>query len=143
MVGMATAEEPMSNANIALVQNLYTAFGKGDMPALLAGMAADIDWHSGGRASDFPGFGPRKGHGAVQDFFKIIADNNDFAHFTPREFYAADDKVFVLGDYAITLKKTGKKMESDWAHIFTIRNGKVTRFREFLDTAQAAEAYRG
>ena len=49
----------------------------------------------------------------------------------------------MLGDYAITLKKTGKKMESDWAHIFTIRDGKVTRFREFLDTAQAAEAYRG
>ena len=115
----------MSNANVAIVQNLYAAFGKGDMPALLAGMAADIDWHSGGRAEDYPGFGPRKGHAEVQEFFKIIADNNEFAHFTPREFYAAEDKVFVLGDYALTLKKTGKKFASDWAHIFTIRDGKV------------------
>ena len=79
----------------------------------------------------------------MQDFFKIVAENNDFAHFSPREFYAADDKVFVLGDYAITMRKTGKKVESDWVHVFTIRGGKVSGFREFLDTAQAAEAYRG
>ena len=133
----------MSSANIALVQDLYAAFGKGDIVSLMNGMTPDIHWHSGGRASDYPGFGPRKGHAAVQDFFKIVAENNDFAHFSPREFYAADDKVFVLGDYAITMRKTGKKVESDWVHVFTIRGGKVSAFREFLDTAQAAEAYRG
>jgi ketosteroid isomerase-like protein len=132
----------MSNANVALVQSLYAAFGKGDVGTILNGLSADVDWHSGGRASDYPGFGQRKGQNAVKEFFQIIADNNDFAHFSPREFYAADDKVFVLGDYALTLKKTGKKMASDWAHVFTIRNGKVVKFREFLDTALAAEAYR-
>lgn len=133
----------MSKSNIDLVQHLYGAFGRGDIPALMSDMSADIAWHSGGRASDYPGFGPRKGHAEVQEFFKIIADNNDFVHFTPRNFYAADDKVFVLGDYEITLRKTGKKMASDWVHIFTIRDGKVTGFREFLDTALAAECYRG
>ena len=79
----------------------------------------------------------------MQEFFKIIADNNDFQHFTPREFYATDDKVFVLGDYAITLKKNGKKFATDWIHVFTIKGGKVATFREYLDTALAAEAYRG
>ena len=133
----------MSNANIALVQSLYAAFGKGDIATIIYSLTPDVAWHSGGRATDFPGFGPRKGQKAVEDFFKIIADNNDFSHFTPGDFYAADDKVFVLGDYAITLKKTGKKFASDWVHIFTIRGGKVTAFREFLDTALAAEAYRG
>ena len=131
------------SSNIELVQQLYAAFGKGDTPALLNSMTADVVWHSGGRASDYPGFGPRKGHKEVQEFFTIIAENNDFVHFTPREFYAADDKVFVLGDYELTLRKNGKKFASDWAHIFTIRDGKVTGFREFLDTALAAECYRG
>jgi ketosteroid isomerase-like protein len=133
----------MSKSNVDLVQQLYGAFGKGDIPTLMNSMSDDIAWHSGGRASDFPGFGPRKGHAEVQDFFKIIAENNEFSHFTPREFYAAGDKVFVLGDYALTLRKSGKKFASDWAHIFTIRDGKVTGFREFLDTALAAECYRG
>jgi ketosteroid isomerase-like protein len=133
----------MSNANIAFVQSLYAAFGKGDVATIINGLTPDVDWQSVGRPSDYPGFGPRTGHGAVQEFFRIIADNNDFAHFSPREFHAADDKVFVLGDYAMTLKKTGKKFASEWCHVFTIKNGKVTKFREFLDTAQAAEAYRG
>ena len=133
----------MSNANIAFVQSLYAAFGKGDVPTIINGLTPDVAWHSGGRERDFPAFGPRKGQKAVEEFFKIVGDNNDFHHFTPREFYAVDDKVFVLGDYAMTLKKSGKDYESDWAHIFTIKGGKVANFREFLDTAKAAEAYRG
>jgi ketosteroid isomerase-like protein len=133
----------MSNANITLVQNLYGAFGQGDIATIINGLTTDVDWHSGGRASDYPGFGPRKGHAAVQEFFKIIGENNDFHSFSPREFHAADDKVFVLGDYEMTLKKTGKKMASDWCHVFTVKGGKITKFREFLDTAQAAEAFRG
>lgn len=133
----------MSDANIALVQDLYAAYGKGDIATLLAAMTPDIDWHSGGRATDYPGFGPRKGIEQVREFFGIAAENNEYSHFTPREFYACGDKVFVLGDYAITLRKTGRAMTSDWAHIFTIRDGKVSAFREFLDTALAAECYRG
>jgi ketosteroid isomerase-like protein len=133
----------MSNANIAFVQDLYAAFGKGDVPTIISGLSPDVAWHSGGRASDYPGFGPRKGHKQVQEFFQVVAENNDFQHFSPREFYATDDKVFVLGDYAMTLKKSGKTFSSDWIHVFTIRDGKVVGFREFLDTALAAEAYRG
>ena len=52
------------------------------------------------------------------------------------------DKVFVLGRYAMKVKKTGKAMTSDWVHIFTIADGKVKTFREFLDTARPPEAYR-
>jgi len=133
----------MSSANIDFVQSLYAAYAKGDIATIIAGLASDVAWHSGGRASDFPGFGPRKGQSAVQDFFKTIGENNDFEHFSPRAFYADADKVFVLGDYALTLKKNRRKFASDWVHIFTVRDGKVTAFREFLDTALAAEAYRG
>jgi ketosteroid isomerase-like protein len=133
----------MSSANIAFVQSLYAAFGKGDIAAIIDGLAADVDWCTVGRPADFPTFGPRSGPKAVQEFFRIVADTEDFRHFSPREFFAADDRVFVFGDYAMTVKKTGKAFASDWIHIFTIKGGKVAKFREFLDTAQAAEAYRG
>jgi uncharacterized protein len=133
----------MSNANVTTVQSMYAAFGKGDIATIIAGVTPDIDWHSGGRISDFPAFGPRKGPKEVGEFFKTVADNNDFSEFSPREFYADGEKVFVLGYYAMTLKKNGKKVATDWVHIFTFRGGKVAQFREFLDTALAAEAYRG
>jgi len=132
----------MSNANIAHVQSMYAAFGRGDVATILAGASPDIDWESVGRASDFPALGRRKGTKEVQDFFKVVAENEDFSDFSPREFYAVDDKVFVLGSYTLKLKKTGKSVASEWVHVFTLNSGKVTRFREHTDTAQFAEAYR-
>ena len=132
----------MSNANIAAVQNLYAAFGRGDIAMIIAGSAPDIDWQSVGRKSDYPAFGPRRGAAQVQEFFKIVSDNEEFSDFSPREFYAADDKVFVLGSYTLKMKSTGKPVACEWVHVFTFRDGKVMRWREHTDTAQFAEGYR-
>ena len=133
----------MSQANIATVQRLYAAFGRADIATIINGCTPDIAWHCNGRRSDFPTFGHFNGHSGVTGFFKTVAETNAFSEFSPREFYSDGDKVFVLGHYALTVKKTGKSMASDWCHIFTFQDGKVAKFREFLDTAQAAEAYRG
>src|SRR4051812_16548797 len=102
----------MSNADIAAVQSLYAAFGRGDVAAIIAGVSPEIDWQTVGRASDYPAFGPRKGTGQVEDFFRIVAENEAFADFSPREYYAADDKVFALGSYSLIMKKTGKSVAS-------------------------------
>lgn len=133
----------MSNANIAHVQGLYAAFGKGDVAAIVAGLTPDVDWETVGRSSDFPTLGPRKGSAAVTEFFRLVAENEDFSDFTPREFYAADDKVFVLGSYKLKVRKTGTPIASEWVHVFTLKNGKVARFREHTDTAQFATAFAG
>ena len=133
----------MSQANIAFVQSMYAAFGKGDIATITNALTPDVDWCCNGRPADFPTFGQFTGPEAVNGFFATVAEHNDFAEFSPREFYADGDKVFVLGHYAITVKKTGKMVASDWVHIFTFKNGRVAKFQEFLDTAQAAEAFRG
>jgi|ERR1041385_8968806 ketosteroid isomerase-like protein len=132
----------MSNANVAQVQSLYAAFGRGDVATIIAGLAPDADWQSVGRKSDYPAFGPRRGAAEIQDFFKVVAENEEFSDFSPREFFAADDRVFVLGSYTLTMKKTGKPVACEWVHVFTFRGGKVTRWREHTDTAQFAEAWR-
>ena len=132
----------MDNANVGLVQSLYAAFGRGEIATIANAMAADSTWEIVGRASDFPTLGLRRGAEGVQSFFQTVGEHLDFAEFSPKEFYAAGDKVFVLGHYKMTVKSTGKPLESDWIHVFTVHNGKVTAFREFTDTAKAAEAYR-
>jgi ketosteroid isomerase-like protein len=106
-------------------------------------MAPDSTWETVGRPAEYPTFGPRKGQAGVKGFFDTVGQHLDFSEFSPKEFYTNGDKVFVLGHYAFKVKKTGKPVASDWIHIFTIRNDKVTAFREFMDTATAAEAYRG
>jgi steroid delta-isomerase-like uncharacterized protein len=133
----------MTAANIAHIQSMYDAFGRGDVAAIIAGVTSDIDWQTVGRQKDFPTLGARKGAAQVQEFFQLVAEHEDFSDFTPREFYAAEDKVFVLGSYNLKLKKTGKPIASEWVHVFTLKNGKVTRFREHTDTAQFAEAFAG
>ncbi len=133
----------MSEANIALVQSAYGAYARGDIGAVLSVLAPEVEWHSVGRPEDFPAFGPRKGIPAVQDFFKTVAELIEFSEFSPQEFYCDRDKVFVLGHYAMTTRRTGRKVASDWVHIFTFRGGRVVQFREFLDTAQLVGAHRG
>ena len=133
----------MDNANITLVQGLYGAFTRGDIATLIEGLTPDVEWISGGRKEDFPVFGVHTGRHGVQQFFAIVADTQDFTEFAPHEYYADGDKVIALGHYTATIKKTGRSAASDWAHVFTIRGGKVSRFHEFTDTARFAEAYRG
>jgi ketosteroid isomerase-like protein len=133
----------MSQANVDLVQGLYDAFKRGDIAHIIDSADPDIDWESVGRACDYPGFGPRRGLAALEEFFRTVAENLKFSEFSPQQFHRADDKVFALGHYGMTVTKTGCRSESDWIHVFTIRGGKVTAFREFSDTARLAEAYRG
>ena len=130
------------SANVTLVQSLYAAFGRGDVAAIAAVTAPDATWEAVGRPEDCPWLGVRKGPAGVREFFCVLAENQEIIAFSPNEFYAADDKVFVMGDYSWTMRKTGKSGSSPWIHVFTIRNGKVTGFRDFLDTAHLAETLR-
>jgi uncharacterized protein len=132
----------MTEANVNLAKSMYAAFQRGDIATIVNTCAPDVAWEINGRKSDFPTFGPRHGRPGVQDFFGAVAEHLDFSEFSPQEFYPSGDKVFVLGRYAMTAKKTGKPMACAWCHIFTIRNGVVTGFQEFTDTAQALDASR-
>jgi len=132
----------MSNANIAFVQSLYAAFQRGDIATIATAAMPDTVWQVHGRPKDHPAIGVHKGPDGVQRFFGIVAETQDVSAFTPREFYAAGDKVFVRGNYAWTMRKTGKPVSSEWLHIFAVRDGKLLGFEEFSDTAQFAEAVR-
>ena len=133
----------MSNPNVILVQSLYSAFLNGQINTIIAALTPDVDWQTVGRTKDYPVFGPRKGVPAVQEFFKVVAESEEFSEFSPREFYPSADKVFVVGSYAGKVKKTGRPFATEWVHVFTIKGGKVGAFREHTDTAQFAEGFRG
>ena len=127
----------MSNsANISLVQDLYAAFARRDVDAVVSACTPDVDWRLVGRREDFPTFGEWKGPAEVERFFRLVLEQNDSQDFSPREFHASGDKVFVLGLFAHTVEKTGRAVASEWCHVVTIRHGKIAAFRGFIDTAQ-------
>jgi ketosteroid isomerase-like protein len=128
--------------NTRLVRDAYAAFGRGDIQAILATLADNVDWHAIiGAGPQVPTSGPRRGRAEVQTFFGQLVENVDFKKFEPREFVAEGDKVVALGYYEAVAKKTGRSFKSEWVMIFTIANGKVVKFREFADSAAVNAAF--
>jgi ketosteroid isomerase-like protein len=132
----------MAADNAALVRGLYEAFGRGDIDALVNACAADVRWQVKGRPSDFPMIGTWTGPDGVRDFFRKLAETEEAGAFEWRDFHAAGDTVFVLGRYSWTVRKTGRKVECEWVHVFRLAQGKIASFSEFTDTAQFAAAWR-
>ena len=133
----------MSQANVDLIQSLYAAFARGDGPAVLAGMDPAIVWNE---AENFPyaDRNPYVGHAAVAEgvFFRLATEWDGFQAI-PAEFLDAGDTVVVLGRYRATYKATGAALNAQFAHIWRVRDAKVTAFQQYTDTAQAAHAVRG
>ena len=126
--------------NTEIIQKGYEYFGAGDIEGLLSLFADDISWTVPNIENAAFG-GSRKGNKAVTEFFGQLADAEDFDRFEPLEFIAEGDKVVVLGETSATVKGTGKNYDTEWVHVFHLRDGKVTEFKEFLDTAAANRAF--
>lgn len=131
----------MSQENIRVVETSYNNFKTGDIKSLLETLAEDVQWELPS-IEDVPFSGKRAGREQVGKFFASIAELQESLQFEPREFIADQDKVVSLGYYRWRVKSTDKTFECSFAHVFTIRDGKVVRFQEFTDTAAAAAAYK-
>jgi uncharacterized protein len=133
----------MSEAqNVSVVQNAYAAFGRGDIATLLGYMTEDIQWRPViGTAKHVPFSGERKGKAGVGEFFKQVAESEDFQQFEPREFVAQGDNVVALCHYRAVTKATGRTFDSDFVMVFTLRDGRVAAFQEFTDSAGINAAF--
>jgi ketosteroid isomerase-like protein len=129
--------------NTKVVQEAYAAFGRGDVQGILDRLTDDVIWNGVyGAAAHVPTSGERRGKAAVATFFKQVAETVKFSKFEPKEFVATGDRVVALGSYTATIS-TGKGFDADFAMVFTLRNGKVSEFKEFTDSAAINAAYAG
>jgi ketosteroid isomerase-like protein len=126
--------------NVDVVQATYEAFGRGDIPALLDLLTDDVEWTLQG-PSAIPFAGPRRGREGVAEFFSLLGDTIEFQQFEPREFVAQGDTVVVVGFERNLIKPTGRTFEQEWAHVYTLRDGKIAKGRFFEDTAAYAVAF--
>ena len=127
--------------NIKLVKQVYENFKKGDIGALLHLLSENIEWQLP-EIENVPFAGKRRGHEQMGQFFASLAGTQEVQHFDPREFIAQGDKVVALGQYSWRVKSTGREFGGDFAHVFTVNDGKVIRFHEYMDTAAAAAAHK-
>lgn len=93
--------------------------------------------------SDVPWHVPVTGPGEVPSFLGAFVQNVDIEAFDPRQFIAMGDEVIAHVRLAYSVKKTGKRVDEEQLHWWTLRDGKVARLRHFEDTAQVTAAWRG
>ncbi len=126
--------------NISIVKEAYSCFQKADLPGLLGSFSDDIEWTTPNVDHAFFG-GTINGIDAVTDFFGKLAETEDFSNFEANEFIASGDRVVVLGTSTATVIETGRQYTTDWVHIFSLRDSKITSFLEFFDTAEVNRAF--
>jgi ketosteroid isomerase-like protein len=127
--------------NIQQVQQMYEAFGRGDVPTILSYLADDVDWKAIGPESVMSYYAQRSGPEAVGQFFVDLNNEVEYSHFMPVGFYVDGDKVFVPGEYTYTVRRNGKSGSGNWMMIFTLNDdGKVVHWRSYEDPSVAAAA---
>ena len=131
----------MSTTNVEIINQLYESFGRGDIPSILNRLADNIDWCQSGPQNIFPFAGPRCGKEEMIRNFKAIVQSLDIQAFEPREFIVHADRVIVFGYEMGSVRSTGRKYEFDWIHVFTLNDGKVSKYRDFYDTTVLAQAF--
>ncbi|HEV3438848.1 MAG TPA: nuclear transport factor 2 family protein [Gemmata sp.] len=127
---------------LELARKLYDSFEKDDIPGVLSCLADDIVWELNGPTS-IPYFGTFRGKEAVQKFFAKVAAEEEILQFGAEQFIDGGDSVAVVGREHCRARATGKEFKVRWTHVFDCRDGKIVRWREFIDTAPMAAAYQG
>ena len=123
--------------NVQTVKDFFAAIGHGDRGDLLALVAEDIEWIIPGE--DWPLAGTRHGHAGLADLLETASKTMETST-EPREYVAQGDRVLVVGVATGKIKATNKPFKDDWVFAITVRNGKVTKIREYIDTQALARA---
>jgi ketosteroid isomerase-like protein len=130
----------MSEQNKQLVREAYDRFKSADIESLLGLLSDEVEWQLPDM-ENVPFAGKRSGREAVGQFFQSLAESQDVLQFDPTELIAEGDKVISLGQDRWRVKATGREYGGGWVHVFTIRDGKIAGFQEYMDTATASSAY--
>jgi hypothetical protein len=123
--------------NVQIVKDLFAAMGRRDQQGLLALSAEGIEWIIPG---EWPLAGTHRGHAELMDLLQKASESMETSYPEPPEFVAQGDRVVVLGVATGSVKATNKTFEDHFVFAITVRNGKVTNIREYIDTLALGRA---
>ncbi|NIE84936.1 MULTISPECIES: nuclear transport factor 2 family protein [Burkholderia] len=121
---------------VEIVQNFYAALERGDAPQALALMADDIEWTTMWHYQV-----KERGPQAVAEglLAPLMAEWSSF-RIAPTEFVSEGETVVSIGRFVGTHGATGKTADAGYAHVWTVRSGRIARFRQYIDTKAVADA---
>ena len=129
--------------NVALIQSIYQAFGRADVAFIASKVRPEARWDFNVTHSDVPWHVPVTGPAEVPKFLGTLMEHVQLETFEPLHFVASGDDVIAHIHIAYTVRKTGKRVDQEQLHYWTVRDGRVARLRHFEDTAQVIAAFSG
>jgi uncharacterized protein len=124
--------------NVEIVKGFFAAMSLGDKQRLLALVAEDMEWIIPGE--NWPLAGTHRGHAGLADLLQKASGEMEISTSEPREFVAQADRVLVVGFATGKVKATNKTFEDHFVFAITVRDGKLTNIREYVDTQALARA---
>jgi ketosteroid isomerase-like protein len=133
-------------ANLATVQEIYAAFGRGDIPAILDAIAEDCRWEAwadnSAQRAGVPYLKARIGPSGVAEFFAAVAEL-EIHEFEVLNCISGRDQV--AAEILIEASTpTGGRFRDDELHLWTLDgDGRIVRLRHYVDTAKHIAAAAG
>ena len=124
--------------NVQTVKEFFAALGRRDPQGLLALVAEDIEWIIPGE--NWPLAGTHRGHAGLENLLQKASETVETSYPEPPEFIAQRDRVLVVGFATGKIKATNRTFEDHWVFDIAVRNGKVSKIREYIDTQALARA---
>jgi ketosteroid isomerase-like protein len=100
--------------------------------------AEDLEWTIPGE--DWPLAGTYRGHAGLENLLQKANTTVETSFPEPPEFIAQGDRVLVVGFATGKIKATNKTFEDHWVFDITVRNGRLTNVREYVDTQALSRA---
>jgi ketosteroid isomerase-like protein len=124
--------------NVQIVKNFFAAIGSYNEHDLLALVADDIAWIIPGEG--WPLAGTHRGHAELAAVLRKASEEVEMTYPKPPEFVAQGDRVMVVGVATGKIKATNNPFKDEWVFDITVRDGKITIIREYIDTQAMARA---
>ena len=119
-----------------VVKSLYEAFGTGDMPTVLGLLHPEVLWCEAEGSPYDSGDGWIGPDAVVENLFAKMGDDWEAFSVHPGQFHDSGSVVTVEGRYAAKHNATGKEMDCQVCHVWTVEDGKITKFQQYVDTAK-------
>ena len=116
-----------------IVRAFYAAVSRADVPTVVGLLHPDLHWTE---AEGFPYYGGtwRTPQEVVDKLLVPLARDWDGFSATPEHFVVEANEVVAFGRYAGTSRLTGRRFTAKFAHLWTVRDGKLARFDMYTDT---------
>lgn len=123
------------------VLELYAAFGRGDVPAILNQLADDVAWEAwaDNRAAKagVPWLQPRHGKAGAASFFQDVAAAFEIHDFQVLAVMPGETQVAAELVLEATIRSTGRRFRDEEVHLWTFNaQGQIVRLRHYADTAK-------